>query len=164
MDIPFASSITYRCAQTVLLQGSVQAGLATNSNWRLLLLFVGIKPRSSGGDFSHLFLPATPSSWSLTLERLYKSTRCPSFPSNPLVFPGLQFNNYRVTRRVFSEPVTSKLHLLYTKNLAGQLKTPKVIRISAMHANFSHSPVHSGPICFHMTKNLKLPSGTNKTK
>ena len=71
---------------------------------------------------------------------------------------------YRVTRRVFSEPVTSKLHLLYTKNLAGQLKTPKVIRISAMHANFSHSPVHSGPICFHMTKNLKLPSGTNKTK
>ena len=72
--------------------------------------------------------------------------------------------HYRVTRRVFSEPVTSKLHLLYTKNLAGQLKTPKVIRISAMHANFSHSPVHSGPICFHMTKNLKLPSGTNKTK
>ena len=44
---------------------------------------------------------------------------------------------YRVIRRVFSEPVTSKLHLLYTKNLAGQLKTPKVIRISAMHANFS---------------------------
>ena len=74
------------------------------------------------------------------------------------------FGIYRVTRRVFSEPVTSKLHLLYTKNLAGQLKTPKVIRISAMHANFSHSPVHSGPICFHMTKNLKLPSGTNKTK
>ena len=73
-------------------------------------------------------------------------------------------HEYRVTRRVFSEPVTSKLHLLYTKNLAGQLKTPKVIRISAMHANFSHSPVHSGPICFHMTKNLKLPSGTNKTK
>jgi len=71
---------------------------------------------------------------------------------------------YRVTRRVFSEAVTSKLHLLYTKNLACQLKTPKVIRISAMHANFSHSPVHSGPICFHMTKNLKLPSGTNKTK
>ena len=72
--------------------------------------------------------------------------------------------NYRVTRRVFSEPVTSKLHLLNTKNLAGHLKTPKVIRISAMHANFSHSPVHSGPICFNRTKNLKLPSGTNKSK
>ena len=71
---------------------------------------------------------------------------------------------YRVTRRVFSEPVTSKLHLLNTKNLAGHLKTPKVIRISAMHANFSHSPVHSGPICFNRTKNLKLPSGTNKSK
>jgi hypothetical protein len=71
---------------------------------------------------------------------------------------------YRVTRRVFSEPVTSKLHLLNTKNLAGHLKTPKVIRISAMHANSSHSPVHSGPICFNRTKNLKLPSGTNKTK
>ena len=33
----------------------------------------------------------------------------------------------RVTRRVFSEPVTSKLHLLYTKNLAGQLKTIRSI-------------------------------------
>ena len=70
---------------------------------------------------------------------------------------------YRVTRRVFSEPVKSKLHLLNTKNLAGHLKTPKVIRISAMHANFSHSPVHGAPICFHRTKNLKLPSGTNKS-
>ena len=71
---------------------------------------------------------------------------------------------YRVTRRVFSEPVTSKLHLLYKKNLAGHLKTPKVTRISAMYTNFSHSPVHSGPICFYRTKNLKLPSGTNKSK
>ena len=71
---------------------------------------------------------------------------------------------YRVTRRVFSEPFTLKLHLLYTKNLAGHLKTPKVIRISAMYANVSHSPVHSGPICFHRTKNLKLPPGTNKSK
>ena len=78
------------------------------------------------------------------------------------IFKG--FLVYRVTRRVFSEPVTSKLHLLNTKNLAGHLKTPKVIRISAMHANFSHSPVHSGPICFHRTKNLKLSSGTNKSK
>ena len=73
-------------------------------------------------------------------------------------------SNYRVTRRVFSEPVTSKLHLLYTKNLAGHLKTPKVTRISAMYTNFSHSIVHSGPICFCMTKNLKLSSRTNKSK
>ena len=43
---------------------------------------------------------------------------------------------YRVTRRVFSEPVTSKLHLLSTKNLACHLKTPKVIRISAIHTQF----------------------------
>ena len=77
---------------------------------------------------------------------------------------GANTKKYRVTRRVFSEPVTSKLHLLNTKNLAGHLKTPMVIRISAMHANFSHSPVHSGPICFNRTKNLKLPSGTNKSK
>ena len=80
------------------------------------------------------------------------------------VFKRLKACIYRVTRRVFSEPVTSKLHLLNTKNLAGHLKTPKVIRISAIHANFSHSPVHSGPICFHRTKNLKLSSGTNKSK
>jgi len=86
--------------------------------------------------------------------------------SNSFGFPNSSssVSYYRVTRRVFSEPVTSKLHLLYTKNLAGQLKTPKVIRISAMHANFSHSPVHSGPICFNRTKNLKWPSGTNKSK
>ena len=71
---------------------------------------------------------------------------------------------YRVTRRVFSELVTSKLHLLYKKNLAGHLKTPKVTRISAMYTNFSHPPVHSGLICYSKTKNLKLPSGTNKSK
>ena len=71
---------------------------------------------------------------------------------------------YRGTRRVFSEPVTSKLHLLYTKNVDGHLKTPKVTRISAMYTNFSHSPVHSGLIYFYRTKNLKLPSGTNKSK
>ena len=71
---------------------------------------------------------------------------------------------YRVTRRVFSEPVTSKLHLLYTKNFASHLKTPKVTRISAMYTNFSHSIVDSGPICFCMTKNLKLSSRTNKSK
>ena len=50
------------------------------------------------------------------------------------------------------------------KNLAGHLKTPKVTRISAMYTNFSHSPVHSGLIYFYRTKNLKLPSGTNKSK
>ena len=50
------------------------------------------------------------------------------------------------------------------KNLAGDLKTPKVTRISAMYVNFSHPPVHSGPICFSKTKNLKLPSGTNNSK
>ena len=93
-----------------------------------------------------------------TEERPLPSNAC----TTGLTHSNIYFHlcSYRVTRRVFLEPVTSKLHLLYTKNLAGQLKTPKVIRISAMHANFSHSPVHSGPICFHMTKNLKLPSGT----
>ena len=75
-----------------------------------------------------------------------------------------EFWCYRVTRRVLSEPVISKLHLLYQKNLAGHLKTPKVTRISAIYTNFSHSPAHSGPICFYRTKNLKLPSGTNKSK
>ena len=74
------------------------------------------------------------------------------------------WQKYRVTRRVFSEPIISKLHLLYQKNLAGHLKTPKVTRISAIYTNFSHSPAHSGPICFYRTKNLKLPSGTNKSK
>ena len=33
-----------------------------------------------------------------------------------------------------------------------------------MYTNFSHPPVHSGPICFYRKKNLKLPSGTNKSK
>ena len=39
---------------------------------------------------------------------------------------------YRVTRRVFSKSVTSKLHIWFQKILAGSLKTLKVTRISAM--------------------------------
>ena len=62
------------------------------------------------------------------------------------------------------ESVTSKLHLLSKKNLAGYLKTPKVTRISANYVNFSHPPVHSGPICFSKVENLKWTSGTNKNK
>ena len=59
---------------------------------------------------------------------------------------------YRVTRRVFSKSVISKLHLLLKKNLAGYLKTLKVTRISAMYTNFSHPPVHSGPSKFSRPK------------
>ena len=59
---------------------------------------------------------------------------------------------YRVTRRVFSKSVISKLHLLFKKNLAGYLKTLKVTRISAMYTNFSHPPVHSGPSKFSRPK------------
>ena len=70
------------------------------------------------------------------------------------------FFNYRVTRRVFSKSVTSKLHILFKKILAGSLKTLKVTRISAMYTNISHPTVHRWPIRFSQTKNLKLPSGT----
>ena len=59
---------------------------------------------------------------------------------------------YRVTRRVFSKSVTSKLHILFKKILAGSLKTLKVTRISAMYTNFSHPPVHSGPSKFSRPK------------
>ena len=62
------------------------------------------------------------------------------------------YKMYRVTRRVFSKSVTSKLHLLFKKNLAGYLKTLKVTRISAMYTNFSHPPVHSGPSKFSRPK------------
>ena len=61
-------------------------------------------------------------------------------------------HQYRVTRRVFSKSVTSKLHILFKKNLAGSLKTLKVTRISAMYTNISHSPVHSGPSKFSRPK------------
>ena len=71
---------------------------------------------------------------------------------------------YRVTRRVFSEPVTSKLHILSPNILAGHLKASKVTWISAMHSIFSHPPAHSGPISFSKVENLKLASGTNKSK
>ena len=59
---------------------------------------------------------------------------------------------YRVTRRVFSKSVTSKLHILFKKILAGSLKTLKVTRISAMYTNFLHPPVHSGPSKFSRPK------------
>ena len=71
---------------------------------------------------------------------------------------------YRVTRRVFSEPVTSKLHILSPNILAGHLKASEVTWISAMHSIFSHPPAHSGPISFSKVENLKLASGTNKSK
>ena len=45
----------------------------------------------------------------------------------------------------YSKSITSKLHLLFQKNLAGSLKTLKVTRISAMYTNFLHPPSHSGP-------------------
>ena len=73
-------------------------------------------------------------------------------------------SHYRVTRRVFSEPVTSKLHILSPNILAGHLKASEVTWISAMHSIFSHPPAHSGPISFSKVENLKLASGTNKSK
>ena len=78
------------------------------------------------------------------------------------IFKG--FLVYRVTRRVFSEPVTSKLHILSPNILAGHLKASEVTWISAMHSIFSHPPAHSGPISFSKVENLKLASGTNKSK
>ena len=70
--------------------------------------------------------------------KFIRRTRRPLFVNNTLqILRGVDYLSkvkdvYRVTRRVFSKPVTSKLHLLYTKKLAGHLKTPKVIRISAL--------------------------------
>ena len=69
---------------------------------------------------------------------------------------------YRVTRRVFSKSVTSKLHLLFKKNLAGYLKTLKVTRISAMYTNFLHPPVHSGPSKFSRSKIWNWSLGNTK--
>ena len=69
---------------------------------------------------------------------------------------------YRVTRRVFSKSVTSKLHLLFQKNLAGSLKTLKVTRISAMYTNFLHPPVHSGPSKFSRPKIWNWSLGNTK--
>ena len=69
---------------------------------------------------------------------------------------------YRVTRRVFSKSVTSKLHLLFQKILAGSLKTLKVTRISAMYTNFSHPPVHSGPSKFSRPKIWNWSLGNTK--
>ena len=69
---------------------------------------------------------------------------------------------YRVTRRVFSKSVTSKLHLLFEKNLAGYLKTLKGTRISAMYTNFLHLPVHSGPSKFSRSKISNWSLGNTK--
>ena len=71
-------------------------------------------------------------------------------------------NSYRVTRRVFSKSVTSKLHILFKKILAGSLKTLKVIRISAMYTIFSHPPVHSGLSKFSRPKILNWSLGNTK--
>ena len=78
--------------------------------------------------------------------------------SNPEFGP----KNYRVTRRVFSKSVTSKLHLLFEKNLAGYLKTLKGTRISAMYTNFLHLPVHSGPSKFSRSKISNWSLGNTK--
>ena len=72
------------------------------------------------------------------------------------------FNMYRVTRRVFSKSVTSKLHILFKKILAGSLKTLKVTRISAMYTNFLHPPVHSGPSKFSRPKIWNWSLGNTK--
>ena len=69
---------------------------------------------------------------------------------------------YRVTRRVFSKSVTSKLHILFKKILAGSLKTLKVTRISAMYTNFLHPPVHSGPSKFSRPKICNWSLGNTK--
>ena len=80
------------------------------------------------------------------------------------IYVCIRRTSYRVTRRVFSEPVTSKLHILSPNILAGHLKASEVTWISAMHSIFSHPPAHSGPISFSKVENLKLASGTNKSK
>ena len=58
----------------------------------------------------------------------------------------------------------AKLHILSPNILAGHLKESEVTWISAMQTIFSHPPVHSGPISFSKVENLKLTSGTNKSK
>ena len=75
---------------------------------------------------------------------------------------GMMCDVYRVTRRVFSKSVTSKLHILFQKILAGSLKTLKVTRISAMYTNFSHPPVHSGPSKFSRPKIWNWSLGNTK--
>ena len=74
----------------------------------------------------------------------------------------LFWKRYRVTGRVFSKSVTSKLHLLFEKNLAGYLKTLKGTRISAMYTNFLHLPVHSGPSKFSRSKISNWSLGNTK--
>ena len=92
----------------------------------------------------------------INLERSSRIPRTLSLPRWILLLTSLRISKsryvYRVTRRVFSKSVISKLHLLFKKNLAGYLKTLKVTRISAMYTNFSHPPVHSGPSKFSRPK------------
>ena len=63
-----------------------------------------------------------------------------------------------------NESITAKLHILSPNILTGYLKASEVTWISAIHNIFSHSPAHSGPISFSKVENLKLTSGTNKSK
>ena len=79
-----------------------------------------------------------------------------------IIFLKKYIKHYRVTRRVFSKSVTSKLHLLFEKNLAGYLKTLKGTRISAMYTNFLHLPVHSGPSKFSRSKISNWSLGNTK--
>ena len=67
-------------------------------------------------------------------------------------------------QRVCNESITAKLHILSPNILTGYLKASEVTWISAIHTIFSHPPVHSGPISFSKVENLKLTSGTNKSK
>ena len=70
----------------------------------------------------------------------------------------------RVTKRVRNKQITAKLHILSPNILAGHLKASEVTWISAMQTIFSHPLAHSGPISFSKVENLKLASGTNKSK
>ena len=90
----------------------------------------------------------------------WKSGKLAKRPLQAICLANLIFftNWYRVTTE-FSRSLRHQNYTFwYKKNIDGYLKTPKVIRLSAMHTNFSHPPVHSGPICFSSKKNLKLPS------
>ena len=71
---------------------------------------------------------------------------------------------YRGIQRVCNESITAKLHILSPNILTGYLKASEVTWISAIHTIFSHPPAHSGPISFSKVENLKLTSGTNKSK
>ena len=72
---------------------------------------------------------------------------------------------YRVTRRVFSEPVISKLHLLCTKKiLLVTLRHSRSLGFQLCIPMFHTHLCTVGQFVFAWQKNLKLPSGTNKSK